>query len=179
MEVPIHIALANLSVINKEWYAMWQKRALENEAILSAARKWPFASDWIFANDLDLSKATHIITSSFYKLHTNNWQHLDLLFSDRLCLFDVDTDLDRIDQTVDLLIYLRHAYPEEIMTCLFYVLFKYVLITDIIALIPENSKTRMKVASQLRMAQSCFDPILPLPIEIEYSSTLQKLQRVL
>ena len=177
MDVPIHIALANLSVINKEWYGMWQKRAIENEAILSAALKWPFASDWIFANGLDLSKATHIITSSFYKLHTNNWQDVDLLFSDRLCLFNVDTDLDRIDQTVDLLIYLRHAYPEEIMACLFYVLFKYVLIADVCSLIP--AETRMKVAMQLQMAQSCFDPILPLPIEIEYSSTLQKLQRVL
>jgi len=158
---------------------MWQKRAKENEVILSAALKWPFASDWIFANDLDLSKATHIITSSFYKLHTNNWQDLDLLFSDRLCLFNVDTNLDRIDQTIDLLIYLRHAYPEEIMACLFYVLFKYVLITDICSVIP--AETRMKVALQLRMAQSCFDPILPLPIEIEYkySSTLQQLQHVL
>lgn len=177
VQVPIHIAFENLSVINKEWYGMWQKRATENKAILSAALKWPFASDWMFANDLDLSKATHIVISSFYKLHKNNWKDLDLLFSDQLCLFDVDTNLDRIDQTVDLLIYLRHAYSEEVAACLFYVLFKYVLITDICSLI--TAEMRMKVESQLRMAQSCFDPILPLPIEIKYSSTLEKLQHVL
>jgi hypothetical protein len=194
--------LVNIALANREWrqvcYEILKPRAVEmeitaNQTIINKAKSWIFHRDWLRADKLRLSEATHIDVKTFLKVdlilqrlgsaNKVDVKNLCPLFTRTSSFFNTTQtiiDVTTVDQTLNLLTYLRHAYSQdgmynkdEVAICVFYLMFSYILLPDIERLIHEHPRLIMRIPLQISMAKRCFCAQLPPDYDQIYNQTLQ------
>jgi hypothetical protein len=198
--------LANAAQVNKSWLQLCSEilkpRASQREhdanlAIISKARLWVFRRAWLLADDLNLSAQTHIDIKNFIKVHdilqkigsADKVDSINLrpLFCQTHSFFDTrqaPINLQTIEQTLNLLTCLRHAFSnegiynkDEVAVCVFYLMFTYIVIPEILVCIQCNPTMTARIPLQVSMAKRCFCARLPLQYDSVYNYSLQHAER--
>lgn len=188
--------LARCALTNREWCQVCStllrprgeaKEREANQVIINKAKTWIFSPDWLIADNLRLSEATHIFVKNFMVVHDalmkiGSTDKIDknliaLIFTKpQQKYFNVrgegaaQVNILTVEQTTSLLIYLRHAYSQdgmynkdEVAACVFYLMFSYILIPEIFHVISEYHQFFANILVQISMVRRCFRPILPAP----------------